>query len=70
MAEVVAGAEVGFHWMSLKNKEDRQKQKRDLKRVVKKPTITTSSERRHGSLRPHRWPDAYCCYLPWSFWEY
>jgi hypothetical protein len=27
MAEVVAGAEVGFHWMSLKNKEDRQKQK-------------------------------------------
>jgi hypothetical protein len=27
MAGVVAGAEVGFHWMSLENKEDRQEQK-------------------------------------------
>jgi hypothetical protein len=33
---------------------------------VKKPTITTSDECRHGSLRPLRWPDA-CCYFAMEF---
>jgi hypothetical protein len=40
------------------------------KRVVKKPTVTTSGEHQCGSLRPRRWPDACCCCLPWRFWEY
>jgi hypothetical protein len=41
--------------------------KRDLKRVVRKPTITTSGERQRGPLRLRRRPDAYCYCLPWSF---
>jgi hypothetical protein len=44
--------------------------KRDIKRAVRKPTITTSGERQRGSLRLRRRPDACYCCLPWSFWEY
>jgi hypothetical protein len=45
MAGVVAGAEAGFHRMSLKTQRGSSETKRDLKRAVKKPTITTSDER-------------------------
>jgi hypothetical protein len=45
--------------------------KRGSKRgIAKRPTIITSDERRHGSLRPRHWLDDCCCCLPWSFWEY
>jgi hypothetical protein len=70
MAGVVAGTGAGFHRMSLKRQRRSSGMKKDLKKGVKKPMITTFDEQRHGSLRPRRWPDAYCCYLPWSFWEY
>jgi hypothetical protein len=70
MAGVVAGAGAGFHRMSLKTQGTSSGMKQDLKKVVKKPTITTSDERQHGSLRPRRWPDIYCHCLPWSSWEY
>jgi hypothetical protein len=54
MAGVVAGAEAGFHWMSLEAQRRSSGMKKDLKGAVKKPTITTSRERRRGSLRPRR----------------
>jgi hypothetical protein len=44
--------------------------KRESIKAVKKLTVTTSGERRRGSLRLRRWPGACCCYLPSSFWEY
>jgi hypothetical protein len=60
MAGVVAGAGAGFHQMSLKTQRKSSGMKNDLKEGCEEATITTSDERRHGSLRPRRWPDA-CC---------
>jgi hypothetical protein len=52
MAGVVAGAEAGFHRMSLKNtRKIVRGGKRSKKGIAKKPTITTFGKRRHGSLR-------------------
>jgi hypothetical protein len=45
MAGVVAGAEAGFYRMSLKTQRGLSETKRDIKRAMKKPTITTSGER-------------------------
>jgi hypothetical protein len=70
MAGVVAEAGAGFHRMSLKMQRKLLGMKQDLNKVVKKPMITTSDERRHGSLQPCRWPDVYCRCWPWSSWEY
>jgi hypothetical protein len=70
MAGVVAGAGAGFHWMSLETQRGSSETKENLEKAVKKLTITTSGERQRGSLQPRRWPGAWCCYLPSSFWKY
>jgi hypothetical protein len=54
MAGVVAGAEAGFHRMSLQTQRRLSGTKKDLKRAMKKPMITTSGERLRGSLRLRR----------------
>jgi hypothetical protein len=69
MAGVVADAGAGFHWMSLETRGGSSETKGNLEKVVKKLTITTSGERQRGSLRPRRWPSAYCCCLPLGFSE-
>jgi hypothetical protein len=54
MAGVVAGAEAGLHRMSLEGQRRSSGMKKVLKGAVKKPTVTTSGERRLGSLRLRR----------------
>jgi hypothetical protein len=70
MARVVAGAGAGFHWMSLGMRRGLSETKGNLEKAVKKLMITTSGQRQRGSLRPRRWPGAWCCCLPLGFWEY
>jgi hypothetical protein len=70
MAEVVAGAGAGFHWMSLETRKGSSEAERDLEKAVDKLMIIASGERQHDFLRLRRWPDVCCCCLPSSFWEY
>jgi hypothetical protein len=70
MAGVVASAGAGFHWMSLETRKGSSEEEGNLEKVVEKLMITASGESQRGFLQLHRWPDACCCYLPSSFWEY
>jgi hypothetical protein len=64
MAGDVVDAGAGFHWMNLETRRGSSETKGNLEKAVKKLTITTSGESQHGSLRPRRWLDACCCFLP------
>jgi hypothetical protein len=44
--------------------------KKESVKAVKRLTITTSGEQRRGFPQLRRWPGAFCCCLPLSFWEY
>jgi hypothetical protein len=56
--------------MSLETRKGSSEEEGNLEKVVEKLMITASGESQRGFLQLHRWPDACCCYLPSSFWEY